>query len=390
MSDVLNRIGILGGGQLALMLAEAAQDWGLEPLIFASSAEEPAYAHVGQGVIAPLQDKAALERLSKQVGTVIFESDFFPFDVVGSALDGKAVPSVSVVKTLADKIQQREIFDRLGFASPRWKKYSKDESASAWLADLLKSWPSGVVLKQSRGGYDGRGVFFVDPQKSAEAESFITAALQAGVDILAEEKVGFKTEAALVGVRSTKGDLDFYPLVFTFQENGICRRVWGPASCFGVKEDAETQLRSLAKKLAEEIKIVGVFAIEFFGMPDGAFLVNELACRVHNSGHFSLRASRTSQFENHIRACLGQSLGQTTTESVFMMQNILGDRELVMRRLPEWDPSSDISLKWYHKKLMKPGRKLGHAVKVNFDVKDLEKVAHDLESRERAYLAAVR
>jgi 5-(carboxyamino)imidazole ribonucleotide synthase len=224
--------------------------------------------------------------------------------------------------------------------------------------------PTGRVFKWARLGYDGKGVFLVQPgdTRSGALESFFREAANRGVPIFCEERVEFKRELAMVAALSTQGEFKHWPLVVSDQSGGICRKVLGPATALGISQAAETYAREACEKLARAVGLVGVFAVEFFETATGELSVNEIAPRVHNTGHYTQDASRTSQFENHWRAVLGLPLGETTTSAGFVMINLIGPpgpARLVSRETIA-KPGAEGVLHWYKKKEIRTGRKMGH------------------------------
>jgi len=226
------------------------------------------------------------------------------------------------------------------------------------------------VFKWAQQGYDGKGSWISQsassssPSNEAQAVAFCRSAIDRRLPLFVERKISFRRELALVACRSRRGEFAAYPLVVTEQKQGICHRVRGPAIAFGVSDTLERQARSFAQKVADSIPLEGVFAVEMFETDRGELLVNELAPRVHNSGHFTQDASRVSQFENHLRAVLGLSLGQTDSEPAFAMLNLLGPQGLpasgreTRPPLPFVGPR--LHLHWYGKTVARPGRKMGH------------------------------
>lgn len=369
----MNQIGILGGGQLALMLAEAAQDWGAVPHIFAASKDDPAYRYTERGVVSQLNNEKNLAEFFSKVGVIIFESDFLPFEVLEKFKDLKFIPSLDALRLLSDKGEQRKICQELGLPIPKFAILDAKRPAKEVLEPALATFGGRSVLKWTRGGYDGKGVL-INPADIQAAAQFVEAARQKGSGVLIEDFVEFEQEAAQLAVYSTKGDWKFYPLVLTEQRGGICHEAWGPATAFGISESLQQQIQGDVKKLGERLKIFGTFAVEVFLLSGGRYLINEIAPRVHNSGHFSINAALTSQFENHIRAILGMSLGDTRVDECFLMLNLLGDRKQFVRQLPAFPERQGLKLKWYNKTELRPGRKMGHINRWGFDPADLENV----------------
>lgn len=348
------RIGIIGGGQLALMLADAAWKLGVHPIIFAENEAEPAAQVFSKAVLGQVRDLGVLRKFFGQVDAVIFENEFVDcFQLKEASLpNSKFFPGLEQLSLLQDKLSQKGLLRNLDIPTPEFKKIQKDVDLKA----QIKNWGRECVLKWSRFGYDGKGVFFVSDLESQwnRIESFCEQAWQKGSEIYIEEKVSFKRELAMVGVRSQTGEFVSYPLVLSEQKNGICHRVF---SLQNESKNEEVAAKFL-QKLASDLTLVGTFAVEFFQTSDGTLCVNEIAPRVHNSGHYSQDACAVDQFENHIRAVLGLPLGKPRPRPYFAMVNLLGPCSSSEIELPR--PSEWIHLHWYGKKEVRKGRKLGH------------------------------
>jgi 5-(carboxyamino)imidazole ribonucleotide synthase len=245
---------------------------------------------------------------------------------------------------------------------PRWAPISDATDLDAFAADG-GGYP--VVLKTTRGGYDGKGVWVVDDAAGADD------AFAAGVPLIAEELVGFRRELSALVARSASGQVAAYPVVESRQENGICREVIAPAP--GLDADRAAEAEMLAMKVAAELDVVGILAVELFETADGRILVNELAMRPHNTGHWTMDGARTSQFENHLRAVLDLPLGSPRARARWtVMVNVLGGEvghlydayPHVMAR----DPELKVHL---YGKAVKPGRKVGHVTVYGDDLDDL-------------------
>jgi len=337
------RLGILGSGQLALMLAEAAAKLGISTTLFSED----------------LENDVAREEFFSASDLVIFESDFLPFSSLRNLEFQKYCPELAVIEKLSDKIRQKEILRSLQIPSPHFEVLGKDKKIDLWIEDNYRRFPRGCVFKWSRGGYDGKGVQLSNG-KSGEDRDFIVAGLQKNSDIFCEERIEFVRELSQISAFSKTKDWAYYPLVISEQEKGICRNVFGPAKNFGVSELIQVGLQSAAKKLGELLELYGVFAIEAFELKDGGFAVNEIAPRVHNTGHFSLNFSAISQFENHLRAVTGMKLGATESTQNFYMRNVLGDRLAFLESAPKATLPPGWHFKWYNKNEVRRGRKLGH------------------------------
>ena len=225
-----------------------------------------------------------------------------------------------------------------------------------------------VVFKWSRMGYDGKGVCLAEdsPQGRIQAVEFCKSSLKRGVPVYAERKIPFKRELAIIGCRGHRGDFATYPLVLSEQQHGICRQVLGPATQLGASPALESQAREAARKIAESMKLEGSFALELFETSEGSLSINEIAPRVHNSGHYTQDACPASQFENHWRGVLGLPLGETRAAAAFGMLNLLGPEGVVLSlprrrtQLPFPPVPAPLVLHWYAKAEVRPWRKVGH------------------------------
>ena len=340
------KVGILGSGQLAWMLSESARRLGLSPQCCENVTEAD-----------------SLNSFFKSVELVAYENDFLDFGQLETFKRQGVVflPELSVLKTVSNKINQKKLWSRLKIPAPKYWVYEY-LPLKPWLEKIFKESNKGLVLKAAGGGYDGKGVFVADKIDKALL-SFCEKFIQRKETFFAEEKIVFKRELALVAVRSLQGEFLNYPLVISEQKEGICRQVLGPAVKLGVSKDLEKKAVQYAKTVAQSLPLVGTFALELFEDKNGELLINELAPRVHNSGHFSLTACSTSQFENHWRALLSIPLGATQTTGFFVMRNLLGPESgsKFIKNFDErnlWHPN--IHMFWYGKKEWRAKRKLGH------------------------------
>jgi 5-(carboxyamino)imidazole ribonucleotide synthase len=378
-------LGILGTGQLSLMLAEAGRRLGLNALALGPGADDPA-SQAAEVMAGRLDDEKALAGFFARARTIVFENEFVDCDILERTGQGATFePALLVIRELQDKIRQKKRLESLGIPSAAWFPRNEGESAQDFVARTKQRFPAGFVLKWARMGYDGKGVFISSDSggsggsrgsASPAAVAFVTEASRAGIPIFAEEKVAFRRELAMVFVYSTKGELANYPLVISTQAAGICRTVRGPATALGVAPKFESDACDAGAKLARGIGLHGAFALEFFETEAGELLVNEIAPRVHNSGHYTQDCSATSQFENHWRAVLGMPLGSTACSPAFAMVNLIGPPgvslsvgPVVMEAL---EKSSGAGVPhWYGKREIRPGRKMGH---LNGSVEDAAKL----------------
>ena len=359
-------VGILGDGQLAYFLTAAAQDMGAQVFLLPPGKGE-SFAHSIAN--RPAKEAEELNQVAALCSWLAIENEGQALEL-GEALDPnnqqKMRPSLDALKILADKGLQKDFLTRRNLPTPRYQTFvaSADNSGS-WLLAMGQFFPEGFVLKWTQGGYDGRGVQICRTAAAALAKhnllvDFIAEAVGRGASVYAEECIEFDIEMALVTTRGEQGQLAFYPLVLTEQQHGVCRFVRGPATAWGWDKSFERQAQDIAAEIGAAMQIVGTFALEFFARHDGTFLINEIAPRVHNSGHFSLSACPSSQFENHWRAIAGLKLGETEVKTCFAMVNILGHGSYHGPAAVPKLNSATSKVFWYEKCEMRPGRKMGH------------------------------
>jgi 5-(carboxyamino)imidazole ribonucleotide synthase len=350
-----NVVGMVGGGQLARMTHQAAIALGLSLRVLAERADDGAALVTPDVELGSPDDLAALSRFAKGCDVVTFDHEHVPTAVLQSLeRDGVVIrPSSSALVFAQDKLAQRRRLTELGLPVPAYAEVSGPADVAVFGAK--HGWP--VVLKAIRGGYDGRGVWVVDAAPD----------VLPGPEVYVEQRVPIVHELAVQVARRPSGEMRAWPVVETVQDNGICVEVVAPAPRLspGLKSDAER----LALRLAEELGVVGVMAVELFEAP-GGLLVNELAMRPHNSGHWSIEGARTSQFEQHLRAVLDWPLGDTSPLApVVVMVNVLGGESTdLARTLPRMlgaEPSVSVHL---YGKQARPGRKVGHVTALGTDV----------------------
>ena len=354
----VTRVGVVGAGQLALMMGEASSGLNVSITVLAATSGDPAIATCAHAIIGDARDELAIERLSDEVDVITFDHELVDLDHIAQLEDrGVTVrPSSSSLRFAVDKAFQRQSLFDAGLPVPRFLvvESSSDPRVSNFL-ELLDDPP---VLKSARGGYDGRGVLF--PADRVEAVTMIDE-LSATGEVLIEERLDLRGEVAQLVVRGVDGSIGLYPLVTTVQSDGMCVEVRMPAE---VSTQLAEDAAALGKRIATQIEVVGVLAIELFVTTDG-LVINEVALRPHNSGHWTIEGAVTSQFANHLRAVSGQPLGDTSaTETFAVMVNLVGGEE----------PSSlDAALRvpgaFVHDytKSWRPGRKLGHVTALGGD-----------------------
>ncbi len=339
------KIGILGAGQLARMLALSGY-----PLGFQFSCFSPDTGACGTDVMPHVQgnwnDKAALKRFTQDLDIVTFETENIPQETaeILESLGKNLLPNALALKISQDRLLEKDFVRSLGIPTAKYQ-------AIASLSDLEKACQGSKdlqILKTRRNGYDGKGQSRIAPGSQVnEAWQKIQ-----GAESILEDCVYFDFETSLVAVRNIKGDCRFYPLVHNIHEGGILTE-----SCpldESNRKIFQAKAENYSRLIMEKLNFVGVLTIEFFAKGE-ELIVNEMSPRVHNSGHWTLDASPTSQFENHIRAISGLSLGDTSMREEFHMFNILG-------RMPQVAELSDINDLRIHnyRKADVPGRKMGH------------------------------
>ncbi|WJI25654.1 5-(carboxyamino)imidazole ribonucleotide synthase [Thermosynechococcus sp. B1] len=346
----VTKIGVIGGGQLAWMLGLAAKEMGLSLWVQTPAATDPAVA-VAEGVCyGAIADVATTAHLAKQVDVMTFENEFVDLEGL-QRLEQQGIcfyPRLASLAPLLNKYQQRHFLQQLGIPVP----------AFGYLGDRPPSIP--CVIKACRHGYDGQGTFVIsDEQAWQQFQQRWPEIPPQG--FLVEAFVPYVKELAIMAARSPQGDIALYPVVETQQVAAICRWVIAPAP---VDPQVSEQIQQIARQILTALDAVGIFGIEFFLTATGEVLVNEIAPRTHNSGHYTIDACVTSQFQQHLRAISGQSLGSPAMQvPAAVMVNLLGLAEpqvdygekcQALAALPH------ANLHWYGKSQTYAGRKLGH------------------------------
>lgn len=337
-------VGILGAGQLGRMLAMAGYPLGLRFRSLDLSSEAPA-GPVSELIVADFNDTDALKRFARGLDLVTYEFENVPVDSARFLSRRVPVfPPAEALEVAQDRVSEKSFFERLGIPAPKFL------AVNTWddLKTALNEIGLPAVLKTRRFGYDGKGQFVL---RKTEDVSLAWQALS-GVPLILESFVAFEREASILAVRSRSGETRFYPLVENHHQSGILRLSLCPAP--GASSELQRKAEDYAKRALEALNYVGVLAIEFF-QHEGHLLANEMAPRVHNSGHWTIEGAETSQFENHLRAILGLPLGSTATVGHSAMLNIIGtipDSRKILSM-------TDTHLHLYGK-AARPNRKLGH------------------------------
>ena len=337
-------IGILGGGQLGYMLALAGYPLGLHFRFLDPSPEAPV-GRIAHRVTAEFTDEQALEKFAHGLEVITYEFENVP--VQAARFLAKRVPvypAAIALEEAQDRLREKRLFQRLGISTTEFAKITKREEFDA----ALKQVGLPAVLKTCRMGYDGKGQSLLRTQEDVEkARPELPA-----VPLILEKFVPFTREVSILAVRGRTGETAFYPLVENHHRGGILRLSLAPAP--GLSPHLQQSAEESARKVLEALDYAGVICIEFFEV-DGKLLANEMAPRVHNSGHWSIEGAVTSQFENHLRAILGMPLGSTATMGYSAMVNLIGE-------LPDAEQVLQIANTHLHLygKSVRPGRKLGH------------------------------
>ncbi|MDE2308820.1 MAG: 5-(carboxyamino)imidazole ribonucleotide synthase [Xanthomonadaceae bacterium] len=341
-------LGILGGGQLARMLALAAAPLGVNTLVVDSAADACA-GQVAPLVVADWADYAALEAFAARVDVVTFDFENVPAATAHWLAERVAVfPAPQALAVAQDRLAEKTLFRECGLSTPDFRTVDTREELEQALAAI------GVpaILKTRRLGYDGKGQFRLMQLADAEAAWAALGAQACRHGLILEAFVPFERELSVIAVRGRDGEFHTWPLTRNWHVDGVLAMSLAPAPDIGQLQQRAT---ALARTLAERLDYIGVFALELF-VKDGELLGNEMAPRVHNSGHWTIEGAHTSQFENHVRAVLGLPLGETGARGLSAMFNWIGG-------LPAAAPVlRAVDAHWHdYGKQSRPGRKVGHA-----------------------------
>lgn len=341
-------IGILGGGQLARMIALAGYPLGLRFRVFDPAPDAPA-GQLAQHVVAPYDDADELRKFAQDLDAITYEFENVPADTVrllGSL--GTVYPPAEALAVAQDRLAEKRLFERLGIPTPRFQPVHSLDDLRRAVAEIGLP----AVLKTRRLGYDGKGQCVLRTASDVEATfTALSGAPAANAGLILEQFIAFSRELSLIAVRGADRDVADYPLVENVHRDGILRRSLAPAP--SLTTAIQRQADEYANAIARELSYVGVLALELFDV-DGRLLANEIAPRVHNSGHWSIEGAATSQFENHLRAILGWPLGDTSPRGASLMLNLIGEAQ----------PTPELLALGGHVHLYAkrpaPGRKLGH------------------------------
>lgn len=363
------RVGVIGGGQLAWMMGAEAPKLDLELNIQASSRDEPAVSRAKRVVFGAVDDANATSELAAFCDVITFENEFIDLKALRKLESGVEFrPSLACLAALLDKYEQRNYLKSINVPVPKFGLYSTEN---------ISDYGFPIVLKARRHGYDGQGTFIVKNARDLES----LAKTLPVKDLLVEEFIPFTKELGIIAARNGT-ETAVYPVTETFQQNQVCHYTITPAD---VTESVAQEVKAIARKILDELKVVGVFGIEFFLTVDNRVLVNEIAPRTHNSGHYTLDACHTSQFAMQLRAVTGMPLCSTDLKSAgAVMVNLLGYKKSAEDYQDKRDRLQTIPqsfLHWYGK-TSDVGRKLGH-VTVLLNTKRLtqaQSIVREIES----------
>jgi 5-(carboxyamino)imidazole ribonucleotide synthase len=354
----IKRVGVIGGGQLAWMMAPGAKNLGLDLIVQTPKLTDPAASIATEVILAGVADPAGTAQLAQRCDVITFENEFVDLPALErlATQRGCFYPSLASLAPLLDKYDQRQYCNQIGLPSPPFVTL-ESEADLPDLAAKVSEIGLPLVLKTRRHGYDGQGTFIL---KDLEAVRATWARLNYP-PVLLEAFVPFERELAVMVARSQLNQVTVYPVVETQQINQVCRRVIAPAA---ISASVQAKVHEIATTLVNSLQVVGIFGIELFLAPGDQVLVNEIAPRTHNSGHYTLDTCPTSQFEQQLRAVAGLPLGSVTmTHPQALMINLLGyenatsdylDKRAALASIP------NAHLYWYGKTESRIGRKLGH------------------------------
>lgn len=365
------RVGILGGGQLAQMLTQAAISLGIDTAIYERTPDSPAARLTQVHAVGEWDDIPALTRFAESCDVLTLENEFIYAASLAAleARDFKVYPTSRTLGTIQDKLLQKQAYDARGLPVPAFAAVSHPDEIAPFARE--HGWP--LVLKARYGGYDGYGnATLHGPQDIAAAWDKLT---QRGAALMVEAWAAFQMELAVMVLRGHDGTVSAYPVVETVQQNHICHVVRAPAA---IPEDVRARASALAIEAVQALDGVGVFGVELFLMPSGGVLLNECAPRPHNSGHYTIEGCVTSQFENHLRAVLGLPLGSVTmTAPAAVMVNVLGRRSgpATLDSLRAALTVNGAHVHLYGKRESRIGRKMGHITALADTVEHAELIA---------------
>ena len=366
-------LGIIGGGQLGMMITEAAKKMPehISKIIVIDPVENCPAAQVGaEQILADFKDKNAIISLADKSDIITYEIESGDSEVLKSVEKNTEInPSPETLSIIQDKFLQKSFLLKNNIPVPDFMEIKNIEEVQ----EGLKKFGYPALLKARRDAYDGRGNFKINSENEIQtAYDYFK-----GQELLLEKYVPFKMEVSVIASRNTKGQIKTYPLVENIHQENILRETIAPAR---VSEKITKNAENIANITMDVLKGAGVFGIEMFVTQDDEIVINEIAPRVHNSGHHTLQSSETSQFEQHLRAILGLDLGSTKLIHNTIMYNILGSKEFEGEYKSLEITEENVFLKMYGKKISKPMRKLGHFNLVGNGGESIDQLIKKLET----------
>jgi len=360
--DTRQKIGVIGGGQLAWMMAIAAKHLGIELTVQAASPDESAVTVADRVIYGRVDDAIATTKLAEHCQAITFENEFVDLVALQKLIDSPSdrrvlfLPKLETLAISVDKLNQRQHFREHHIPTPEFYNVATEVE----LLGAAEKLGYPLVLKARRHGYDGKGTWVI--ANEIELRSAWESMHQAPA--IAEAFIPFERELAVIAARSESGEIAIYPVVETLQINQVCRRTIAPAR---IDSTISKKVETIAKQILTTLEAIGIFGIEFFLTAEGEVSVNEIAPRTHNSGHYTIEGCQTSQFEQLLRVVSGRQLGNVSMVApVAVMVNLLGFEKtsdidadyLEKRKAIASFPNTHIH--WYGKKSSSIGRKLGH------------------------------
>jgi len=364
-------LGIIGGGQLGMMLTEAAKSMPLDisKIIVLDPTENCPAVKVGaEQIVADFKDKSSIKELAERSDIITYEIESGDSTVLKSLESTCEInPSPETLRIIQDKLTQKKFLNDNNIPVAKFSEISSRIELEAKINEF--GFP--VLLKTRRDAYDGRGNFKINSKEQ------ISIALKTfeGKSLMVEEFIDFKMEVSVIAARSTTGEIKTFPVVENIHEDNILKMTIAPAR---ISDEVSKKAEEIAHKTMEVLHGAGVFGIEMFVTSDDQLLINEIAPRVHNSGHHTLQSSKTSQFEQHLRAILGMKLGSTELLHPTIMYNILGPKEFTGKYKKPLLTITNSFLKMYGKLESKPKRKIGHVNLVDVDNLGMENLLQTL------------
>ncbi|AHC16325.1 5-(carboxyamino)imidazole ribonucleotide synthase [Salinispira pacifica] len=374
------RLGLVGGGQLGRMVCQEARNMGIHTIVLDPSPRPPAYGIADECIQGSLTDSRAILELAARVDVLSYEIEHIDVNALyeAQAAGTRVHPRPGALEIIQDKLVQKQLFKDAGLAVPAFRALDDPETlADEQLAGELENFGLPCIQKTRAGGYDGRGVTRLEPASPAD----LKARALKGPSMI-EEAVDFTMELAVLIARNPEGESRVYPVVeMVFDSRSqICNSVCVPAR---ISEVQSRRAMELARAAVDALEAAGLFAVELFLTSDGEILINEVAPRPHNSGHWSIEAAETSQFQQFIRAVCGLPLGSPQLRSPAVMINLLGEASArgtpAISGFTELMSSPGAYMHWYGKEEVRPLRKMGHITVLNSDLEIALKQAEQLE-----------